>query len=203
MQIGTPMLERKGGIGPRQTRRFTVWRSVATLCPQSLPPRMRAALLDTGSLTARLKARCGQSFHVELLGQDRIGLDHELSRLLGLRRGAPAQVREVHLCGAKRRLVFAQSILPCQSLQGRWRSLLRLGTRPLGQALFSDRRVRRGELQITRLQPGMRLYQRATASLDAPPAQLWGRRSMFHLPKGPVLVCEFFLPAFEQGDEYE
>jgi chorismate--pyruvate lyase len=192
-----------GVIADRQARRFTVWRPVTTRPPQSLPPRTRASLLDTGSLTARLKARCGPAFHVELLALQDITLDHDLSRLLGLPRGAPAQVREVHLCGAQCRLVFAQSVLPYQSLQGRWRRLLRLGTKPLGQVLFSDRRVRRGELQIACLQPGMRLYQRASAGLDAPPAQLWGRRSLFELPRGPVLVCEFFLPTFEQGDEYE
>lgn len=199
-----PMPERDAWMRMQmQTRRFTVWQPVATLRRQSLPPRTRAGLLDTGSLTARLKARCRQTFHVELLDQGRTWLDHELSRLLGMRQGAPAQVREVHLCCAERRLVFAQSILPYHSLQGRWRSLLRLGTKPLGQVLFSHPKVHRGGLQITHLQPGMPLYQRAIASLDVPPTELWGRRSLFYLPKGPVLVCEFFLPAFEQGDEYE
>ncbi len=191
-----------GAIADRQARRFTVWRPVATLRPQSLPSRTRAGLLDTGSLTARLKARCGPAFHVELLDLQDFALDHDLSRLLGLPRGAPAQVREVYLCCAGRRLVFAQSVLPYQSLQGAWRRLLRLGTKPLGQVLFGDRRVRRGALQITRLQPGMRLHRRVTADLETPSVSLWGRRSLFHLRQGAVMVSEYFLPAFEQDDDH-
>ena len=55
--------------------------------------------------------------------------------------------------------------------------------------------MRRGELQIARLTPGQTVFARAVETVDKPPREIWGRRSVFTLHGKPLLVSEVFLPA--------
>ena len=80
------------------------------------------------------------------------------------------------------------------NLRGTWRGLVRLGTRPLGAALFADPRVRRRPLRFRRLRPGDELHARACAATGKRLPALWARRSLFILGKSPILVTEIFLP---------
>lgn len=100
--------------------------------------------------------------------------------LLGLRRGQTALIREVWLQNGDIPLVFARSVLPRASLRGGWRKLGKLGSRPLGAALFSDARVVRKPLAFCRW--------------HGRPAQ-WARRSVFVRDGRVILVTEAFLPA--------
>jgi chorismate--pyruvate lyase len=132
-----------------------------------------------------------------LLRHDKVRIIGEDARLLGLPQAAPGRVREVYLYCGDRPVVFAHSILPTQALQGGWQYLTGLGSRPLGEVLFSDKTVRRGKIEVTQLRPGSALYAQvlARSSTKRPPS-VWGRRSLFYLPQGALMVCEFFLPDF-------
>lgn len=191
-----PMKDTKALCHAPIARRALIWRRPASVPAQRIPMAFRPGLLDPGSLTARLKARCPDSFRVELVRQDDRPATREVRARLGLPRGARVIEREVYLYGQGCRLVFAHSVLPRASLTGHWRRLARLGTRPLGEALFADHRIRRGGLELGRLSPGMVWYERAVCGLGRRPEAIWGRRSAFWLPRGGVLVCEFFLPDF-------
>ena len=154
---------------------------------------MRAWLVDRGSLTARIQARC-DAFRVQLLKQGRARVDRD-ERFLhaGARRGM-ALVREVYLYCGDTPVVFAHSVIDPRSLHGPWRRLARLGTRPLGAALFADPRVRRYPLHQRKLNRHHELYARACAALATRPPYLWARRSLFMLHNSPILVTEVFLP---------
>jgi chorismate lyase len=115
-------------------------------------------------------------------------------RLLHLRRGTGALVREVELCCAGRPWVFARTLIPPLALRGAGRRLARLRDRPLGAVLFADPRVRRGPVEVTRLLPQHLLFHRAAASLVRPPPVLWARRTLFFIAGRPLLVNEVFLP---------
>lgn len=105
-----------------------------------------------------------------------------------------ALVREVLLCCNHKPAVFAHSVLPFRSLQGSWRELPRLGSRPLGAALFSNPRVRRTPLQFKKLTINHPLYRAAQRYLELPAQSLWARRSVFFLGSSAILVTEVFLP---------
>ena len=159
-----------------------------------IPPRVRAWLLDQGSLTRRVQCACGGCFRVRLLAQ---GWGRPLAserRLLGMRRGEIAVIREVQLLCDERPWVFARTLIPAGSLKGAARRLTRLGERPLGAVLFADRRVRRGDTQLARLSPRRQLFAAAAQGLNPPPADLWGRRTLFYYGRHPLLVNEIFLP---------
>ncbi len=165
----------------------------------ALSPALRDALYDRGSLTARVRARCGTRFRVVLLGQQADRLDPAGAKVLQLAPRAPVLRREVLLCCGSVPLVFAHSVLPAASLTGPWRRLGRLGVRPLGATLFDDRRVRRSAIRVARLPPDSPAARHiggvlAAAGQPTPAAPLHGRYSIFQLVGRRVLVSEFFLP---------
>jgi chorismate--pyruvate lyase len=115
-------------------------------------------------------------------------------RLLHLRRGTGALVREVELHCAGRPWVFARTLIPPVSLRGAGRRLARLRDRPLGAVLFADPGVQRGPVEVARLLPQHLLFRRAAASLVGHPPLLWARRTLFYMAGRPLLINEVFLP---------
>jgi chorismate--pyruvate lyase len=152
----------------------------------------RRWLIDRGSLTDRVRARCA-AFRIELVLQEprRAARDE---RFLAGRRERLALVREVFLSCGRSRVVFAHSVTWLANLSGAWRGLASLGTRPLGAALFADPRVRRHPLAFRKLGPRDELHIRACAATGCRLPALWARRSLFVLGKSPILVTEIFLP---------
>jgi len=151
-------------------------------------------LRDTGSLTRRVIEACDGTFRVRLLRQRWGRPFYSERRLLGNRSGVLALIREVELLCDGRPWVFARSVIPATSLRGPARRLASLGERPLGAVLFADPRVRRGDTQVARLLPRHPLFVRAARDLDPPPAELWGRRTLYWFAGHPLLVNEIFLP---------
>jgi chorismate--pyruvate lyase len=160
-----------------------------------LPRGWHSALLQTGSLTARLRGCCGERFAVRVLAETPARLSWRDARAMGLPVGAPIRLREVYLCCGEEPVVYACSLLPQAAARGRWRGLMRLGSRPLGELLFAHPDVRRGPMMLGCLQPGSIAHRALSRGLAAPPGMVWGRRSHFALPEATVVVCEFFLPA--------
>lgn len=156
-----------------------------------LPPRrhwqlhperpVRGWLREEGSLTARLVALAGGEFRVELLAQYWGRPAVEEARRLRLPPGRFALIREVALVGRDQPWVRARSVLPASSLTGPGRRLRKLGTRSLGHLLFRDPTLKRGAIEIARLQQ--------------PEGRVFARRSHLVYHGRPVLVAECFLPA--------
>jgi chorismate--pyruvate lyase len=164
--------------------------------PHSIPWPLRAWLSDHGSLTLRLKSRC-ETFRVvtRFTGLARPNPDEHA--LLGVAAGTRVYVREVLLECNGLPVVFAHSILPYPSLRGGWSGISRLGSRPLGEALFSDHRVRRQPLAFRNLHPDHPLFRTIGRQQNLNARTLWARRSVFCLNRHPLLVTEVFLPAID------
>jgi len=118
----------------------------------------------------------------------------EEADLLRLKTGSAVIRREVFLYGDGQPVVFAQSILPRNSLHGDWRNLGKLGNKPLGATLFANPKVKRRPLTYKKLSANHALYQSATRYLAEKPAFLWARRSVFSLACAGIIVTEVFLP---------
>ena len=163
----------------------------------TLSATYRNWLIDSGSLTARLKARY-RDFAVKpvKLGYAKAMTD-EL-KVLRLKTNQRALIREVLLMGNNQPVVFAHSVLPRASLHGAWNGLGRLGNKPLGATLFANPVVKRAPLSFKKLSPHHKLFQRATEHLTIKPTHLWARRSIFSLNCARILVTEIFLPKLFQ-----
>lgn len=151
-----------------------------------------------GSLTAALKHLSRGDFRVRVLSQGWQQPRLEERRTLELRDRGRALVREVLLYGRGRPWVYARSVLPMRSLQGKSRYLRSLDSRPLGELLFNEPDIRRGPILLNhqRRNPRCRLNELVGEDDNA-----WGRRSTFWLRGKPLLVSETFLSAFDTSSE--
>lgn len=163
--------------------------------PLCLPREYRGWLVDQGSLTSRLRQRC-RDFSVRPL---RVGFarpNRDESAALQLRDDELAYVREVVLNCNDQAVVFAHSVVAAGSLRGPWAAVTRLGSRPLGEALFSNPKVVRGCMQYRQIDARHALArQAARAGMAIVGKSVWARRSLFTLQGHPLMVTEVFLPA--------
>jgi chorismate--pyruvate lyase len=170
------------------------WYSRSRLFQCNLPANLVDWLLNSGSLTQRLRQLCPGQFRVHVLWQGWNRPSPDEARVLGLRLDAWAWTREVRLLCNDQPWIFARTLIPAGTLCGRCCRLTQLGTRSLGEVLFADPGIRRDSVEITRIAAGQRLYQRAFVGFSEPPDTIWGRRSVFWIAKHPLLICEIFLP---------
>lgn len=181
----------------RRCRREPRWAPARRWLRSAAPPPRWDWLLDAASLTRRLQLACGGQFHVRVLQQ---GWGRPLAgerRILGIRRGERAVIREVCLMCGERPWVFARTVIPVRSLRGAQRRLAHLGSKPLGAALFADPHLRRGEVEVAHIGPAEQVFARAVGAVPYPEA-VWGRRSVFWSQGRSLLVSEIFLPALLQ-----
>lgn len=176
------------------------WQTVVDNNLLLLESPLKSWLLDTQSLTARLKA-CSNHFHVQVIGeQEQICSVEDSSALIAV--GTPILVREVLLVCDNVPQVFARSILPISSLTGSEQALAHLGDQPLGQVLFNNPSLKRQGLEVSSFSNGNSVVKLAK-SLASQMARtkshwtkpLWGRRSIFMVNDKPLMVTEVFLPS--------
>lgn len=172
----------------------SVWHLPKRLFFSKVPPALLSWLLDPSSLTLRLQRACEGNFSVQVLYQHWSKPAADEASLLGIRRGERVLVRQVHLLCDGQPWVFARTVIPASTMRGRGRRLSQLGSRPLGEVLFSDPSISRGTMQIASIHPGQVLFRRATSLLEKRPETIWGRRSLFYVGHRPLLVNEVFLP---------
>lgn len=170
------------------------WFAIGHRLGHPIPNALSDWLLETDSLTRRLRKLCREDFRVRVLQQDWDApfIDEAVS--LRLSAGRHAVVREVALQWRERPLVVARSVIPTGTLRGVDRRLAHLGNRPLGEILFADPRLRRHGLELA--MPNHEVWQPAWREQLGPAGPTFGRRSRFTLGRGHrLLVAEFFLPA--------
>lgn len=145
-------------------------------------------LFHEDSLTRRLTRLSNDGFSVRPLFEGWQRLRADECAALQLPEGSEGWVREVYLLGHDQKWVFARSVAGRGALENDGLHMDELGTRSLGELLFSDRAFARGPLQICQY-PASWLPQADTAT------GLWGRRSCFLRGPLSILVAEVFLPS--------
>lgn len=168
---------------------FQSWRALPSWPADARPAALWPFLSEAGSLTERLRAKAGASFHVQVLKEGEARLLAQDAMLLRAKAGEPAFLRQVYLCGAEP-LVYARSVATGEA--ARW--LKELGENPLGTRVFAEKDAHRGTIEITRLACGEPLYEAAVAGLMHEPAELWARRSLLTVGAAAILIYECFLP---------
>ena len=157
----------------------------------------RPWLTYPGSLTRRIVER-SSGFRVEVVARTLVFPNADEHRALGRPYHKLAYVREVLLHADGGPVVMAHSIVSTRDLHGAWHALAGLGTRPLAQLLFSDRRVRRTPFEYARVDRRHPLWRRARRLARRELPALWARRSLFTLRGHPLMVTEVFLPALAE-----
>ncbi|HIM54011.1 MAG TPA: chorismate lyase [Gammaproteobacteria bacterium] len=135
----------------------------------NVPESVLGWLDDEQSLTAKLKQKF-DDFSVNVLSQIQTTPHNNENEMLDFE--GQSVIREVQLLGNHQVVVFARSVIP---VTGDTQAILKIGSKPLGEILFNDPDIKRGQLQITHTD------------------STWGRRSTFTIGTTKLLVSEFFL----------
>jgi len=175
-----------------------VWQPQSRVRPRTVPASLWHWLVDTASLTQRIVYYCDQGFRVQVINQKWQRPMRNEARLLQLKQGNHALVRQVYLYCGDTPWVYARTILPPDTLTGPQRRLANLKSRSLGAMLFADPSMQRDEVQIACLTAQDKLFNLATRASEAAPEVIWGRRSVFRLSNKPLLVTEIFLPPVQK-----
>jgi chorismate--pyruvate lyase len=167
------------------------WFQRRQLFCKHVPDDIEPWLFDPASLTARLKQKCAADIRVEVLSQAVVKPRLDELKVLGMKTGSSALVRQVRLCCRHACWVYARTVIPFSTLKGKQRIYANLGVRPLGAMLFADRTMQRDEVMVTMLKASQ-----LPDGLGLEAQQMvWGRRSVFRVGGKPLLVSEYFLPA--------
>lgn len=142
---------------------------------EMIPEEVLYWLIDSNSLTQKLKSKF-KDFSVEIINnKTRCATDNE-STLIG--ESKKILERNVTLNGCGKKLVYAQSLIPiCKEFD----KLLSIGSKPLGEILFNDKKIKRCQFEIAFFEG------------------IWARRSIFISKHKRILVSEFFLDDLYEG----
>lgn len=164
------------------------WLETHSAMRKTLPLNLQSWLNEPESLTQRLRNQF-ENITVRVLFESQQSPFLTEWRLLKQAEQRYCLVREVVLLSNQTPLILARTVIPAKTLKITQGNLARLGTRPLGEILFSAPSLKRKPLGITLIKPN----QWANAlQITAP---LWGRRTQYSICEQPMLVSEFFLPS--------
>ena len=175
---------------PQSTR----WFLPAQVLKNQINPLVLSWMSDEGSLTRRMKAYCPDQFSVVVLAEEWLRPDSSEAKLLNIPDSQRVLLRQVHLKCGDTVCVYARSVIPLSTLQGKHRRLQFLGNKPLGEYLFASANLRRSRVEWSKLTPRSNLYQIAMPDGQQQGEDVWGRRSLFKIDDKRLLVSEFFLP---------
>jgi chorismate--pyruvate lyase len=162
---------------------FVGWHVPGSLLLGSqLPDQLAPWLLCPGSLTQKLKAY-QPGFRLQLISEQTIALPEVLAERWQTKIGMQ---RQVILYLGEQSCVFGQSFLPDHTLNA-LTPLADLGEQPLGDYIFQQPDLVRGEIEVACFAAGLQL-----PALGEQP-EVWGRRSFFALQQHELLVQEVFL----------
>lgn len=105
-------------------------------------------------------------------------------------------VREVILKLDEKPCIYARSVFPETVLKGEGREFVELGNKPLGELLFADKKLKRSAFEYAQMKAESYYVQQIKKELECHDnlASLWGRRSVFEIHSGSLLLTEIFLP---------
>jgi len=157
-----------------------------------LPESVQSWTYESGSLTQRLRSFYGNSVKVSVLFQQWRTPFLSERRLLKLPEHHYSLTREVLIHADGKPLILARTIIPASTVKMSHGNLSHLGSRPLGEIIFSYPKLERIAMDVTLVKPSiMTKHALVKASIEQ---SLWGRRTVYAIAHQQMLVCEFFLP---------
>ncbi|MEO1963085.1 MAG: chorismate lyase [Cycloclasticus sp.] len=168
-----------------------VWREVGRWSLNTMPHHVVDWLLEPYSLTARIKKSFAEPFSVDLKGQGLCKPFLADAQCLQQRTHHCALVREVLLNVGDEAVVFARTTLP-KKVAHDLQELTHLGSKPLGEVIFSYPDLQRvgldfANIQVSQLSPFIQ-------AMLIGQSHIWARRNTYQINKRSFVVSEFFLP---------
>lgn len=172
--------------------REPVWHEHRRGSQHYLPEAVQSWAYEAGSLTQRLRDYYGNTIAVTIVFHQWHTPFLSERRQLQLPLYRYGLIREVMLHQNGKPLLLARTIIPEETIKVAHRNLSHLGTRPLGEVIFSYPDLERISMDLALIEPVTWAEQaQKIANINQP---IWGRRTVYAIQKRPMLVSEFFLP---------
>ncbi len=168
------------------------WKDSHPGTKRNLSKDVHSWVYEQGSLTRRLRRHYGHTFTVEILFHRWKPAFPGECTLLGLPHQQYNLIREVLLHADGKPLILARTVLPEKTIKIAKRNLSHLGTRPLGEVIFSYPKLERLSLNISCIKQNQ-WTQNLTRRVNVE-QEIWGRRTVYAIHKQQLLVSEFFMP---------
>lgn len=171
-----------------------------------IPPKYINWLIRPYVLSRALKRICDE-FSVQLISQEFGFLNDDEIEVLNCGPFELGLVRQTFLKGDGNKYVYARVVIPRATYVSNKEMLRIIGEKPIGESfLYNNPKMSRSIFQIKLLQPHHQLYKNAVHFADEKPAELWARRSIFHLDNDPMIINEVFfdkIPEYMVAEEEE
>lgn len=172
--------------------REPVWHEHRRGSQHHIPEAVQSWTYEASSLTQRLRDYYGNTIAVTILVHQWHTPFLSERRQLQLPPHRYGLTREVMLHTNGKPLLLARTIIPKETIKVAHRNLSHLGTRPLGEVIFSYPDLERISMDLTLIEPSAWTPKtQKDANINQP---IWGRRTIYAIQKRPMLVSEFFLP---------
>lgn len=168
------------------------WRKNRQGISHTLPVNVQSWTYESGSLTQRLRNFYGDSVAVKVLFKHWQTPYLSERRLLNLPEHRYCLIREVLLHADGKPLILARTIIPHDTIKVAQSNLSHLGNRPLGEIIFSYKKLQRSGLGIALITP--QTWSSSALKEGNISDTIWGRRTVYSIAKRQMLVSEFFLP---------
>ncbi len=159
----------------------------------TLPKNVQSWTYEPGSLTQRLRDYYGDAVGVKVLLQRWNTPFLSERRLLKLHENKYSLIREVLLHADGKPLILARTIIPAKTIKVAKSNLAHLGSRPLGEVIFSYPKLERIEMDVCLIPPTT--WTQAAIAEGHIERPISGRRTVYAIAQRQMLVSEFFLPA--------
>lgn len=167
----------------------THWQSLGGPAAQRIPRALKPWLLDSHSMTQRLKQHLPE-LKVTVLAE-------------GWHPKKNMWLREVTLGPPQSPWIVAQCGIPKRTCEHSQYALTQLGDTPLGQFLYTKPPIVRRDLRVATLSSDDPLFHWANGHNHHPATELWARRSALHWQaQDPIIVTEVFLPTCHEHADH-
>ncbi len=157
-------------------KQISNWISYEAMNIQLKNEIIKSWLLEEGPITKRIKSN--EKFELELLRDD-LGNVNKLDRSFLGHLNGDMRIREVILYGNQNPRVYAQSIIPVETINQGLSKLGKLGTKPLGDILFEKKIFTKENTIFAKFKDGKNIF--------------WGRKTKYNVKNKPFSVMEVFL----------
>jgi chorismate--pyruvate lyase len=172
--------------------REPLWQENRQGLRHKIPENVQSWTYESDSLTQRLRDFYGTSVAVKILLQRWQTPFLSERRLLKLPEHQYNLTREVLLHANGKPLILARTIIPAATVKTAKSNLSKLGSRPLGEIIFSYPKLERIAMDITLIDRSTWTQSAiAEVGINQP---IWGRRTVYAIAHKQMLVSEFFLP---------
>ena len=157
-------------------KQISKWISYEAMNIQLTNKIIKSWLLEKGPITKRIKSN--EKFELKLLRDDLANVNKLDRSFLGHLSG-DIKIREVILYGNENPIVYAQSIIPVETIDQGLSKLGELGTKPLGDILFEKNIFKKESPVFAKFKDEKNIF--------------WGRKTKYNVKNKPFSVMEVFL----------